>query len=183
MKNTEDLILESSLTIFSNKGYNQTTTLEISKNAGVSEMTLFRHFKTKNNLFYASVKRAIGEYLIEEVPDMNLNFKNFLYMMMHEKLIMISKHIMLIKMLIRETLASTLPEEFEFSKTIYDHIIKTISHYASYHQLKINPIVYGELMVGLLLRFAVMEETPNYHLLSKEEQKNYLENYFKIINI
>ena len=49
--NTEDKILNASIILFSQKGYSAVTTKEISKEAGVSEMTIFRHFESKHNLF------------------------------------------------------------------------------------------------------------------------------------
>jgi len=49
--NTEDKILNASLVLFSQKGFSAVTTKEIAKEAGVSEMTLFRHFESKHNLF------------------------------------------------------------------------------------------------------------------------------------
>lgn len=49
--NTEDKILNASIVLFSQKGFNAVTTKEIAKEAGVSEMTLFRHFESKQNLF------------------------------------------------------------------------------------------------------------------------------------
>jgi len=49
--NTEDKILNASSVLFSQKGYSSVTTKEIAKEAGVSEMTLFRHFESKHNLF------------------------------------------------------------------------------------------------------------------------------------
>ena len=49
--NTEDKVLNASIVLFSQKGYSAVTTKEIAKEAGVSEMTLFRHFVSKHNLF------------------------------------------------------------------------------------------------------------------------------------
>jgi len=49
--NTEDKILNASIVLFSQKGYSAVTTKEIAKEAGLSEMTLFRHFESKHNLF------------------------------------------------------------------------------------------------------------------------------------
>lgn len=51
MNSTEQKILEASLSLFSRKGYDAVTTKEIAHLAGVSEMTLFRHFVCKRNLF------------------------------------------------------------------------------------------------------------------------------------
>lgn len=43
-------ILKAALEMFSERGYSSSTTKEISAKAGVSEMTLFRHFPTKLGL-------------------------------------------------------------------------------------------------------------------------------------
>ena len=49
--NTEQKILDAALKIFSQKGYEATTTINIAESAGFSEKTLFRRFKTKKNLY------------------------------------------------------------------------------------------------------------------------------------
>ncbi len=48
---TEQKIIDSSLKIFAEKGYAGATTRNLAEEAGFSEMTLFRKFKTKQNLF------------------------------------------------------------------------------------------------------------------------------------
>lgn len=50
-KNTREKILEAGLKLFSEKGYLGATTKEIAQKAGVAELTLFRHFSSKENLF------------------------------------------------------------------------------------------------------------------------------------
>jgi AcrR family transcriptional regulator len=48
---TKDRILETALKLFSKKGYLGATTKEIAKEAGIAEVTLFRHFPSKEKLF------------------------------------------------------------------------------------------------------------------------------------
>jgi AcrR family transcriptional regulator len=48
---TRDKILETALKLFSKKGYLGATTKEIAKDAGIAEVTLFRHFPSKERLF------------------------------------------------------------------------------------------------------------------------------------
>jgi AcrR family transcriptional regulator len=48
---TRDKILETALKLFSKKGYLGATTKEIAKDAGIAEVTLFRHFSSKEKLF------------------------------------------------------------------------------------------------------------------------------------
>lgn len=50
-EDTRERILEAALKLFSEKGYLGATTKEIAKASGISEVTLFRHFQTKENLF------------------------------------------------------------------------------------------------------------------------------------
>ncbi len=48
---TRDKILETSLKLFSTKGFLGATTRAIAREAGVAEITLFRHFPSKEKLF------------------------------------------------------------------------------------------------------------------------------------
>lgn len=56
---TEEKILSASMLLFSQKGYNAVTTKEIAKAAGVSEMSVFRHFACKHNLFEKAFDRFV----------------------------------------------------------------------------------------------------------------------------
>ena len=184
MKEKKDLILDASIKVFSEKGYTLATTLEISKKAGVSEMTIFRHFQTKKNLFLSAIQKVIGDALtIDEQLDFNYALKEFIFLLLDEKLTMISKHKLLIRMLIRENLAHTVPEELAFTKMIYNQVIQKVSNYIKYHQLAIDPISFAEMIVGLLLRYAIMEDSNQYHLMDSNEQKIYITNYLNILNI
>lgn len=54
---TGDKILLAAIDIMSEKGYDGTTTKEIAQAAGVNEVTLFRHFGTKQKLLEAAFSR------------------------------------------------------------------------------------------------------------------------------
>ncbi|NJD56098.1 MAG: TetR/AcrR family transcriptional regulator [Nitrospirae bacterium] len=56
-KDTRTRILEAALHLFSQNGYLGATTREIAGRAGVAEITLFRHFPTKEKLFGEVVAR------------------------------------------------------------------------------------------------------------------------------
>jgi AcrR family transcriptional regulator len=51
-----DKILQAAGKLFARQGYYGTSTREIARLAGVSENTLFRHFKNKEELFWASLR-------------------------------------------------------------------------------------------------------------------------------
>lgn len=65
---TREKILSAARDAFSSKGYTRSTTKDISKAAGIAEITLFRHFETKSNLFY----ETISKYLILPMLDSNV---------------------------------------------------------------------------------------------------------------
>ncbi|MEW6117701.1 MAG: TetR/AcrR family transcriptional regulator [Nitrospirota bacterium] len=51
LQSTRDKILDAALKLFSREGYLGATTREIAKEAGIAEVTLFRHFPSKEALF------------------------------------------------------------------------------------------------------------------------------------
>lgn len=61
-------ILETAIRLFSEKGFNGTTTKEISESAGVNEALIFRYFSTKRDLYSAIIERKIKEEPRLELP-------------------------------------------------------------------------------------------------------------------
>ena len=72
---TEQKILDAALKVFSEEGFKGATTRVIARESGFSELTLFRRFETKENLFN-SVLVKNRENMLEEL-DMILVDKNF----------------------------------------------------------------------------------------------------------
>jgi len=69
-KTTRQKLCEAAIELFSSEGYDGVTTKKIAEVAGVSEMTLFRHFGSKNNLF----QDAYDAYLYQ--PNFESLFEN-----------------------------------------------------------------------------------------------------------
>lgn len=69
-------IMNVALKLFSEQGYYSTTTSQIASEAGVNEVTIFRHFKTKENLFQETTQNYVEEIHIDEVIK-NLEGKDF----------------------------------------------------------------------------------------------------------
>ena len=64
---TRERILDAAVQIGSRLGYAQATTKAIAEAAGVNEVTLFRHFGTKENLFSEAVERYGGPALAPQL--------------------------------------------------------------------------------------------------------------------
>ena len=58
---TREHILQKAVESFKTLGYARTTTQSIGKNAGVAEITLFRHFGDKETLFKAAVQQIASD--------------------------------------------------------------------------------------------------------------------------
>jgi AcrR family transcriptional regulator len=66
---TSEKIMKVALKLFSEQGYYSTTTKQIAEEAGVNELTIFRHFGSKSNLFQVTTEH----YVIDSHVDYILN--------------------------------------------------------------------------------------------------------------
>ena len=69
---TEEKIMDAALNEFAEKGYDGARTKDIAERSGLSEMTLFRRFKSKKNLFNQVIIKAKED----AIRDINLTLKN-----------------------------------------------------------------------------------------------------------
>ena len=58
--------IEATIKLFAKQGYHGTSTLQIAKEAGVSQATVFKYFKTKEDLLYSII--------VPVIPKLFLNF-------------------------------------------------------------------------------------------------------------
>ena len=81
--NTDERLLEATLKLISEKGYLRATTKDIAREAGVTEVTLFRHFGSKERLF----EEVINKYtffpslrdLLSEISEYSDSYENVLH--------------------------------------------------------------------------------------------------------
>ena len=66
MSDTKGKLIKAAKELFEINGYAATTTKEIAHMAGVSEVTLFRHFETKRNLFEKIIHDSLHPYKLED---------------------------------------------------------------------------------------------------------------------
>lgn len=59
---TQERILDAAARVFAREGLHGATTREIATDAGVNEVTLFRHFQSKENLLGAVFRRVAAAY-------------------------------------------------------------------------------------------------------------------------
>lgn len=69
--NPKNRILEAGLYLFSQKGFNQTTTKDLAKKAKVAEGTIFRYFKTKKDILIEITTNGWIEILTELLTELS----------------------------------------------------------------------------------------------------------------
>jgi len=66
---TSRRIMRVALGLFSEKGYYSTTTKEIARVADVNELTIFRHFSSKANLFQLTTEHYVIDAQVDHILD------------------------------------------------------------------------------------------------------------------
>lgn len=106
-------ILNAAMDLFSQKGYEKSSTLDIAKEAGVAEVTIFRNFKSKNNLLYQIIAPLIIQVASPTIlRDIKKQFKDvenkseyILTSIFKDRLGLIEKNEKAIQLLLREALS------------------------------------------------------------------------------
>ena len=70
MKQTNELILESALVEFSRIGFADAKVETVAQNCGLTKITIFRHFESKERLFQAVIDTYIRNAEPPELPDL-----------------------------------------------------------------------------------------------------------------
>lgn len=180
---TKQKIIEASMKLFMENGYLGTSTIAIAEEAGVSEMTLFRKFQTKQNIFESMLKHTLVNELFGSTDtDMNLSLDEFTSQVLHNRLMLISKHLKLVQMIIQESLQGRLTEELDFIDKMALKLKQLFNDFFEYNNHK-NIEMLHTLILGILLQYAIQGEEKPYHKLSKKAQHNALNSYLNVLNL
>lgn len=110
----QKIIAEVAIRLFAEKGYANTSTSEIAKEAGVAEGTIFRHYKTKENLLLALIlpfmKESIptmAENVFQQLsPDNLMRFEDFLKALLINRIQFIQANKEIFQVFVKELLYS-----------------------------------------------------------------------------
>jgi AcrR family transcriptional regulator len=162
--NTKERLLGATMKLVSEKGYLGATTREIAQEAGVSEITLFRHFGSKEKLF----EGMLGQYtflprLKELRPQLDgLPYEEALMTIAKRFLLTLKEQKSFIKIMYSE--ANLYPDE---ARKVYtatgDELRATLSDYFASLQKKgvlrkVSPETSARMLLGLLFAYFRSEE-------------------------
>ncbi len=134
---TKEKILKAAIKLFSQKGYLGATTKEIAKEAGIAEITLFRYFPSKENLFEETLSvYSFLPVLKGLLPRLtNMPFEKALKIIASEFLNTLESKKYLIKIMHSE--ASNYPDKVrKIYHSFVDEMIKTLASFFEKHQKK-----------------------------------------------
>ncbi len=180
---TSQKIIEASIKVFTEHGYLGSTTKEIALTASVSEMTLFRKFQSKQNLFNVMIKSTLGREL-SDVTEFNLgsSLEDLIEKLLHSRLMIISSNISLVRMMIQESIQGRVPFELDYISQIARNLKETLQKYQELHQ-RSSRLSLDAIISGILLQYAIMTPDIQYHLKSEKEQKTYVDSLISQIKL
>jgi AcrR family transcriptional regulator len=128
-QDTSSKIIEFSYELFMDQGYKQTTTKKIAELSGVNESTIFRVFKSKENLFRESIAHFTGD--IMRIDNDGLTYgkdlEQDIYLLIKKNMELIKKLIPSYRLLIKTSLV-----EDKFLNEINIKTINLQNHFKQY---------------------------------------------------
>jgi len=183
---TKQRLLDATLKLISEKGYLGSTTREIAQEAGVTELTLFRHFGTKEKLFEALLRtHTFLPRLKELLPELDgLSYGDSLRLIATRFLLSLKERKSLVKIMYSEV--TTYPEKI---KKLYnkfaDDLRSTLASYFRGLQKKgllrtVSPELAAQLFLGMLFSYFRSEEIMRAGGMKKQTMEKNIKEFVDI---
>ncbi|GAA2713729.1 TetR/AcrR family transcriptional regulator [Cytobacillus oceanisediminis] len=182
MRDKTEQILAAAAAAFIKKGF-QATTQEIAKEADVAEITLFRKFSTKQNLFITVMKKVLETQFDAKLMKLaeEENTEVFLKEVINNRLDVLSENAPMVRMLISESLMGNLTEELQLPEIIFNSIKKALDHHFQRKEIPVDTELCARQLGGIFLSYIILPNDRPYHNLKTEEKNALLERYTKSV--
>ena len=146
-------IMQAAVDLISTKSYNGTSTLQISKHAGLSQATLFKYFKTKEDLLTAILHPVVpglfGRFF-EELLAVNTTEEKVHYLVQN-RMAYLKKNRALMKIILQEIFSNKKlrNEQIFIWNTIQDKLLRV------HEELVADPRVNPEITIPQMVRICV----------------------------
>lgn len=146
-------IMRSAVDLMSTKGYNGTSTLHIAEHAGLSQATLFKYFKTKDDLLTA-ILHPVVPGLFGSFFDELLTFETTeekVHYLVHNRMTYLKKNRALMKIILHEIFSNKKlrNEQIFIWNTIQDKLL------ALHKELLTDPRINPEITIPQMVRICV----------------------------
>jgi len=172
LKDVTERIFRGAMSVFVKKGL-QATTQEVAKEAGVAEVTLYRRYSTKENLFITVIKNVLEKKFESRVLNMakEEDTETFLTEIIEDRLNILSKNEDLVKMLLSESLRGNLTEEINLPKIIFTSLKKGLDYHFKQKDMTVDTNFYARQLGGIFLSYVVLPYGQPFNKLTEQEKK------------
>jgi len=179
-KDTKEKILSAAFELFSKKGYIKSTTKDIASLAEVSEITLFRHFGSKERLFEEVLNRFsfLTELKVLQSDIKKLSFENAFNLIGLRFFKTLKKKKNIIKIMFSEV--NIYPEKI---LKIHENLIEQVDSFLVKifeEKININNKLYVKAFLGMLFSYFQSEEVIKQRNISNQEIENVVKIFVKI---
>lgn len=183
MRNKTEQIIKAALDVFTKKGFQMATTQEIAKEADVAEITLYRKFSTKQNLFITVVKSVIEKQFNSQLKKLakEENTEVLLSKIILNRLEVLSKNTKLVKMLISESLMGNLAEEINLPAIIFSSIKTGLDFHFEIVNKKADTDLIARQLGGIFLSYVILPTEQPFHELNEDAKNRLVKKYVKSI--
>jgi len=183
---TENKLLVATLKLISEKGYLGATTREIAQEAGVTELTLFRHFGSKEKLF----EELLNSYtflptLKELLPELGeMSCEEALKLVAINFLLTLKKRKSMIKIMHSEI--NRYPEKIRavYTKSIDDVRLVLAQYFKLLNQKGmfrcVSPETAAQVFLGILFSYFRTEEIIRGHEITKAKMEKNVQEFIDI---
>lgn len=182
LRDKTEQILSAAVNVFIKKGL-QATTQEIAKEADVAEVTLFRKFSTKQNLFITVIKSVLEKQFDSHITKLakEENTEEFLIKIIENRMNILSKNAALVKMLISESMMGNLTDEVNLPNMIFASLEKGLTMHFENLNLSVDTQLYARHLGGIFLSQIVFPNDLPFHQLNEEEKLRLARKYAKSV--
>lgn len=182
-------VLRASLDLFSGKGFEETTTKDISTLAGVSEGTVYKVYKTKQAILDAIIAPFIKQELPEMVDDVkdlinserNIPVKEYFRMIAADRFKLINDNKKLLRVVIRSMLIENTAKEIiteRIFKMIFGDFNSVIKYYQDQGEIEKKPVTeILHVIVGIIASYAFPVILGIENKINVEEAANNVSHY------
>jgi len=182
LRDVTERIFKGAISVFIKKGL-QATTQEVAKEAGVAEVTLYRRFSTKENLFITVIKNVLEKKFHSQVLEMakEKDTETFFMNIIEDRLDILSKNDGLVKMLLSESLRGNLRDEINLPEIIFSSLKNGLEYHFKRKDQRVDIDFCARQLGGIFLSYVILPNEQRFNKLTKQEKKDIAKKYAKSV--
>jgi len=180
MRDKTEQIFRGAMNVFIKKGL-QATTQEVAQEAGVAEVTLYRRYATKENLFITVIKHALEKKFHSQVLNMakEKDTELFLTNVIEDRLEVLSKNGDLVRMLLSESLRGNLIDEINLPEIIFTSLKEGLEEHFKYNDQQVDIDFFARQLGGIFLSHLILPDNQGFNKLTKQERRSIAKRHAK----